>query len=130
MSSDAEVEVHRADEENGQVYDQALRWKVRSRSEPDDKHLVELDAYGLNGACDCTDFQTRFAPLLKRGITGRQAIEEKLVKLRTYQIEPEDALRCWHIIQGWRLFGMQCARAMSTAKRIHGHATERDGNPY
>lgn len=129
MNPTAEVE-HQAQEENGQVYDQALRWKVRSRSNAEEKHLVDLDCYGLNGRCDCTDFQTRFEPLLKRGVTGRQAVEEKWVKLRDYQIAPEDSLKCWHIVQAWRLFGMQCARAMSTAKRIHNAPQPRDGNPY
>lgn len=46
-------------------HDGPLRWLVPSRSNPAESHLVQLDAYGVNGRCSCPDFTCRHEPALK-----------------------------------------------------------------
>jgi len=46
-------------------YDGPLRWLVPSSSKPGEHHLVQLDAYGVNGCCTCPDFTCRHEPILK-----------------------------------------------------------------
>lgn len=102
-----------------QPYDDALRWKVSSRTDPHAEYVVELGSYNCNGECPCDDFQIRFRPLLARGLTPAQALRRGLVKQRDYQLTEDDVLKCWHIVEGYRRFGMQCARAFAKAKRAH-----------
>lgn len=80
-------------------YDAALRYMVPSNhpTGPNDKYLVELDAYGGNGACCCKHYACRLEPLLRRGISPKTAVEEKLVKLKEHR-HVEDSLRCEHIL--------------------------------
>ena len=87
--------------DGARVFDDALRFQVPSRSEPDE-HLVDLGAYRGAGRCDCMDFATRFEPLIARGVSPEDAVARGLVKLRDYQLGPEDALSCWHLVQGRR----------------------------
>lgn len=47
-------------------HDGPLRWLVPSRSNPDESHLVQLNAYGVNGRCSCPDFTCRHEPALKQ----------------------------------------------------------------
>ncbi len=93
-----------------------IRYTVPSRSDPHETHLVELTDYSGNGSCSCTDFDTRFRPLLSRMVTTEQALEEKLVRLREYQ-RPCDALRCWHIIQGRDKFTNEVLAAIAAKER-------------
>lgn len=47
------------------AYEAPFRWLVPSGSRPGEKHLVELDAYGVNGRCSCPDFTCRHEPGLR-----------------------------------------------------------------
>lgn len=80
-------------------YDNALRYQVPSNhpTGPDDKYLVELDSYGGNGSCCCKHFATRCEPLLRRQVSPRTAVQEKMIKLKENR-HVEDALRCEHIL--------------------------------
>lgn len=90
-----------------ELFDSILRWKIPSRHDPKDEHVVELAHFNGHGECQCKDFVTRFGPLLAKGIDPETAYHEGLVeKLRPYQLGPEDALSCWHLVQARR----QCAR--------------------
>ena len=46
-------------------YDGPLRWLVPSSSNPGESHMVELNAYGVNGRCSCNDFTCRHEPMLR-----------------------------------------------------------------
>ena len=93
-------------------YDSAFRWLVPSNRNPEDKHLVELDAYKGNGRCVCEHFTIRCEPLIKIGCTPVQSIDQasvdkiciarghkilKAIKLKVNR-HVEDALRCEHIL--------------------------------
>jgi len=99
------------------LYDNALRFTIPSRSIGHETHMVDLDAYDMNGMCDCMHFAARLQPHLARNITPEQAIAQGLVKLKKNQ-RPEDALRCFHIIEAYHQFGQIAARAISNAKKI------------
>lgn len=77
-------------------YDGPLRYHVNSASNPHDNHLVELDAYRLNGKCTCQHFGFRLEPLLSRGMGPEQAVAEGHAKLKD-GTPIEHALRCKHI---------------------------------
>lgn len=62
-------------------YDGPLRWLVPSGSQPGESHLVQLDAYGVNGRCTCADFMCRHEPMLRK----------------TPQLGGVDKTRCKHI---------------------------------
>lgn len=95
-----------------ELYDSILRYTIPSRSNPAETYVVDLGHYDGHGACACTDFSTRFGPLLARGIDPETAYHEGLVeKLRSYQLGPEDALSCWHLVQARR----KCARHVAAA---------------
>lgn len=80
-----------------ELYDTALRGLVASRTDPHVKYLVQLDAYGQNGICQCTWFQCKLEPLLAKKMTPEDAHAQKLVPLpKTKQVR--DCLRCAHII--------------------------------
>ena len=105
-------------------FDAPLRYHVKSRTAPHDTYLVGLSEYDGNGICQCIDFQVRFEPLLRRGITPEQALVEKLVKLRNSKGEtkdPADALRCWHICWARRQFIDDVIAAMAK-KEPHADA--------
>lgn len=107
------------------VYDSVLRWTIPSRSQGGESHLVDLASYDGHGRCDCTDFQTRFEPLLKRLITPETAYHDGLVdKLRDYQLGPEDALSCWHVVQARRQCGRQVVRAFVAAQKAQNPPRE------
>lgn len=78
-------------------YDSALRYMVPSARDPREKYLVELDAYNGAGRCCCMHYVTRCEPLIRRGISPRQAVEMGLIKLKENRFV-ENALRCQHII--------------------------------
>lgn len=98
-----------------EVFDDALSWLVPSRTRPSEIHKVELGDYAGAGRCSCMDFQTRFEPLLARMVTPERALAEGLVKLRDYQLSPEDALSCWHIIEARRRLAHHVIKAFKTA---------------
>ena len=83
-------------------YDNGLRYMVPSNhaTGPDDKYLVEIDAYNGNGACTCKHFATRCEPYLRRGIPPREAFSDPLglnLKLKVNR-HLEDILRCEHLL--------------------------------
>lgn len=47
-------------------YDSPLRYFVGSASRPNTEHLVELDAFHGNGACQCENFDFNMRPILER----------------------------------------------------------------
>jgi hypothetical protein len=47
------------------VYEPPFRWLVPSGSRPGEHHLVELNAFGVNGRCSCPDFTCRHEPSLR-----------------------------------------------------------------
>ena len=99
-----------------EVYDSILRWTIPSRRNPDETYVVDLSCYNGHGQCLCKDFSTRFGPLLARQVTPEQALEEGWVdKLRDYQLGPEDALSCWHLIQARRQLSFHIARVFTKA---------------
>ena len=96
----------------------ALIWDIPSRTDPHVTYKVELDSYSGNGECPCDDFAMRFQKLLCRRITPQQALDQGLVKLRPKQ-HPEDALRCWHIVDARRRLNDHLIEAFSNAQKIH-----------
>jgi hypothetical protein len=42
-----------------------LRFLVASRTNPNHRHLVDLEEHNYNGFCGCATFQYRMAPLIK-----------------------------------------------------------------
>jgi hypothetical protein len=78
-------------------YDAAMRYLVPSNHDPNAKYLVELDAYGGNGMCVCKHFAVRCEPLLRRGVSPREAVATGAIKLKTNR-HVEDALRCEHVL--------------------------------
>ncbi len=111
------------------VYDCALRFTIASRSRPHETHLVDLDAYWMNGMCDCPDFQCRFEKILAQGITPSQAIAQGLVKRRASQ-HVDDVLRCHHIVEAYRQFSIIAATAISNAKKITTQAFNQEPPPF
>ncbi len=98
------------------VFDCALRFTMPSRSRPHEAHMVDLDAYELNGRCSCEHFQFKLEPFLASFATADSAVAAGLVKLRKNQ-HPDDALRCQHIVDAYRQFSVIAARAISHAKK-------------
>lgn len=78
-------------------YDSALRYQVPSARDPREEYLVELDAYNGNGACQCQHYVIRCEPLLRRRISPKEAVAQKLIKLKVNR-HVEDSLRCEHIL--------------------------------
>lgn len=79
-------------------FDAPLRYNVPSNTKPEEPpYLVDLTSYEGNGECCCTHFLMRCAPLLKRRISPKCAVEQKLIKLKVNR-HVEDALRCEHLI--------------------------------
>lgn len=103
-------------------YDNALRWKIASRSDPHVEYVVELDSYRENGESSCDDFNFNHRPILARGHTWETAIASGLRPTRK-QVErgvaPEDVLRCFHVLEASRRFARQCIRAISYAEKNH-----------
>jgi hypothetical protein len=56
-----------------------FRFHVISRTNPAQKHLVDLEAYKWNGWCQCERFQFACDPQVSRGA------------------KPDDVNRCWHL---------------------------------
>ena len=75
-----------------------LRYFVGSRHTVNKRYLVDLSAYSGNGQCSCKHFEMRLEPLLRRQVQPRQALEQKLAKLKEGQ-EVWDILRCNHILE-------------------------------
>lgn len=106
------------------IYNSILSWTIPSRSKGGESHLVDLASYNGHGRCDCTDFATRFEPILSKGIEPEAAYKEGLVaKLRPYHLGEEDALSCYHIVQARR----QCARHVVRAFVKAQKAQHREG---
>lgn len=105
-------------------YDHALRFQVKSRTDPHATYLCELDAYGGTGKCTCLDFTMRKEPLLARRIKPDDAVKQKLVSMpKTGRIS--DALRCAHIIDSRDQLATCVIRALARAEKIsHGKATK------
>jgi hypothetical protein len=78
-------------------HDAPLRYLVPSNRNPQDKHLVELDAYKGNGRCDCEHFTMRCEPLVRRRVSPFEAVGKGLIKLKVNR-HVQDALRCEHIL--------------------------------
>lgn len=93
-------------------YDSAMRYMVPSARDPNEKYLVEIDAYRGNGRCVCPHFEMRCEPLIKIGVTPEQAISQSKIDaicakrgIRSYTAiklkvnrHVEDSLRCEHCI--------------------------------
>ena len=96
-------------------FDAVLRYHVPSRTRGHETYLVELDAYSGNGCCQCKDFVCNFEPILSRMIKSAEAIDRKLVKVRKGK-RPEDALRCWHIVEARAMFADDAISAFHSAE--------------
>lgn len=77
-------------------HDGPMRMRVPSRTKGQPPYLVQLTSYGCNGTCQCKHFGCRLEPLLKLGISPRQAFEEGRAEIPEWGTV-EDALRCFHI---------------------------------
>lgn len=98
-----------------EIFDGPLRWWVRSRSNPKERYLVQLDAYDGNGTCQCRDFTTRFEKFLKRGYTAELTFAEGWIReLRPWQLNSEDCLRCFHVLEARQAF---CSLSVSTVAK-------------
>lgn len=75
-----------------------LRYWVPSRRNPRKRYLVDLTLYNGNGLCACPHSQIRCQKLLTRGISPKEAVEKKLIKLKPGH-EVRDALRCEHVLE-------------------------------
>ena len=106
--------------DSAEVYDDALRWLIPSRTNPHESYVVELnDAPGYD-VCQCMWFATTLGPLLARGITPQQAVAEGLVKLKKGE-RVEDALKCWHIREATYRYAMTCKKLMCRRQRQETH---------
>ena len=109
------------------VPDGMLRYTCTSRKDPNKKYVQELDAYNGNGMCSCPDFHFNLEKYLKRGLTGRQAFEQGLIKqLKPYHFRPDDALRCFHLMDArWDLLDSFVNGVIKLererAAKIHAH---------
>ena len=108
-----------------------LRYLVPSSRNPDEKYIVELDAWNGNGACACPDFECRRGPLLKHGVTPKQALDQtyldaltaklhlgkplKAIKLKVNQ-PVHDALRCQHCLTARSQF---CDDVLEAIRKQH-----------
>lgn len=112
-----------------EIYDSILRWEIPSRTPGQPPYVVDLGAYEGHGECVCKDFATRFGPFLSRGVSPEEALEGGWVdKLREYQLGPEDALSCFHLVQARRLCARAVARAFAKIERAQTPRGEtRDG---
>lgn len=117
-------------------YDNALRWIIPSRTDPNESYVVELnDAPGYD-VCQCKWFVTTLGPLLKLGYTPERAVAEGLVKLKKDE-RIEDALKCFHIRDAnyrfgiaWKRFHCRRRRAEETEHRNrHTYAPTQDSSP-
>lgn len=97
-------------------YDDALRWKIPSRSDPHVEYVVELNASPGYSICSCTDFEIYFLPLLKRGVSPVSALRAGLVKKRDYHDTEDDVLKCWHVVQAEKSLAKATIRAFSHAR--------------
>lgn len=99
-----------------EVYDEALRWLIPSRSNPHETYLVELCALPGYDVCQCLHFATKLGPLLARGITPERAVADGLVKIKKWE-RAEQALQCYHIREANYRFGETCKRLMCARKK-------------
>lgn len=99
-------------------FDHPLEFLIPSRSRPGEVHKCELRAYGRNGMCSCPDFTIRFEPLLRRGLTPKQALDQGLVKIRK-GYDPRDCLRCAHLVEAYRQAGESYVKVVDEAERSH-----------
>ena len=109
----------------GEPYDEALRWKIASRTDPHTEYVVQLGAEPGYSVCPCTDFQTHFYPLLKRGIKPAAALAAGLVTKRKYQSSDDDVLKCWHICEAEKALAKATIRAFSHARSKTTHRENR-----
>lgn len=113
------------------TYDHALRWHVPSRTVVGKDYLVELDAYGFNGECQCKNFNIECRPLLERGISPAEAVKGGLVPDRPEK-RVEDALRCHHILDAFVELGEEFARVVVAAEKMQReriHAPTKNAAP-
>jgi len=75
------------------VAGEPLRYWVRSRSNPGQEYLVDLEECGFNGACGCPQFQIR---LMKQLRNDRHEIKNPKERPRR---------RCWHIAEALKFHG-------------------------
>lgn len=108
MSADVAI-VFRA---RASEYDR-LRYLVPSSESGRSPYLVSLDAYNNHGSCSCPDFNCRFEPILKRGLSPSLALEQGLIKQRPGR-HPDDSLRCRHILQARSQF---CTDVLAAIKK-------------
>lgn len=77
-------------------FDSALRWIIASDSNPHESYVVELHTPPGYSICSCMHFECRLKPILARGITPEEAVQQGLVVLKKGQ-RVENALKCKHI---------------------------------
>lgn len=94
-------------------YDGSMRYMVPSARDPEEKYLVDVEAYRGNGKCVCPHFEFNIEPLISRGVTPQQAIDQmyldtlsaklamkkplRAIKLKVNR-HIEDSLRCEHCL--------------------------------
>lgn len=98
--------------------------RVPSRTPREAPYLVELNAYGCNGTCQCKHFATRLEPLLRRGVTPIQAFEQGLAKIPEWSTFADDSLRCWHIHAARLKFADDTIHAIHDAQKKHATAPQ------
>lgn len=99
-----------------EVYDGLLRYHVPSRRRNVDPYLVELDAFGFNGCCQCKHFVCVLEPILARGITPEQAHAGGLAEVPPWGTL-EDCLRCWHVHAARLKFADDVIQAIAECQR-------------
>lgn len=112
-----------------EVYDDALRWLIPSRTDPNVSYVVELNEAPGYDVCNCMHFQTKLGPLLARGISPETAVAEGLVKLKKDE-RVEDALKCFHIRDANYRYGVACKRVMCRARRVADRAAKQNHVSY
>lgn len=97
------------------THDNCFRWWVYSFSRPDEKYLVQLDAYNFNGVCQCESFRFKLEKILKQGIGPEEAVARKLVKLKAGR-QLSSALQCDHILEAFMRFAVEMGKAVKDAQ--------------
>ncbi len=107
---------------SAELYDEALTWRIASRTDPHATHIVELGDSPGYSACDCTDFEIHFLPLLKRGVSPEAALRAGLVKKRKYHDTDADVLKCFHCVAAERALAKATIRSLVKARELSRHA--------
>jgi len=79
-------------------YDNMMRWRVSSETEPGKAYIVDLTSYWHNGQCTCEDFTFRHEPLLSRKYYDRGQDSKWIDHYRCKHIRAVREVFCNHMI--------------------------------